>query len=169
MNPDAWLETHSYLRPVADLSLEVNRAAAGIAILDAGIPDWEDYRADFLAGVPLLSSANAAVDLEPGGRMAVALLRSLAAGTASGWLAADASTLDAELRHEPQIENRIADFLLGDDTLTPSSPGLLRYVSWMAMARFLRPVVKGFDGWRDEERLLRRNCPTCGSYPAMSQ
>ena len=169
MNPDAWLETHSYLRPVADLSLEVNRAAAGIAILDAGIPDWEDYRADFLAGVPLLSSANAAVDLEPGGRMAVALLRSLASGTASGWLAAEASTLDAELRHEPQIENRIADFLLGDDTLTPSSPGLLRYVSWMAMARFLRPVVKGFDGWRDEERWLRRNCPTCGSLPAMAQ
>ena len=52
------------------LSAQVDRAAAGIDVLDARIPDWDDYRADFLAGVPLLSSADAAVDLEPGGRMA---------------------------------------------------------------------------------------------------
>ena len=166
---DPWLAAHSYLRPVADLSAEVDRAAAGIGIVEASLPDWESYRADFLAGVPLLSSPNAAVDLEPGGRMAVALLQSLAAGAASGWLAAEAGALDAELRHESQIGNRIVDFLLGDETLTPSSPGLLRYVSWTAMARYLRPVVKGFDGWRDDERWLRRNCPTCGSLPAMAQ
>ena len=54
MTPDAWLETHSYLQPVADLSSEVDRAAAAIEILDARMPDWENYRADFLAGVPLL-------------------------------------------------------------------------------------------------------------------
>ena len=101
--------------------------------------------------------------------MAVALLRSLASDTSPGWLATEAGALDADLRNEPQIGNRIADFLLGDATLTLSSPGLLRYVSWTAMARFLRPVVKGFDGWRDEERWLRRNCPTCGSLPAMAQ
>jgi FdhE protein len=169
MTSDPWLAAHSYLRPVAELSAEVERAAAGIEILDASLPEWEDYRADFLAGVPLLSSANAAVDLEPGGRMAVALLRSLASDTSPGWLATEAGALHAELRNAPQIGNRIADFLLGDETLAPSSPGLLRYVSWTAMARFLRPVVKGFDGWRDEERWLRRNCPTCGSLPAMAQ
>jgi len=169
MTSDSWLEAHSYLQPVADLSAEVDRAAAGIEILKAGIPDWEDYRADFLAGVPLLSSADAAVDLEPGGRMALALLRSLASGASSGWLATEARALDGELRREPQISQRIADFLLGDETLTPSSPGLLRYVAWTAMARFLRPVVTGFNGWRDDERWLRRNCPTCGSLPAMAQ
>jgi len=169
MTSDSWLEAHSYLQPVADLSAEVDRAAAGIEILKAGIPEWEDYRADFLAGVPLLSSADAAVDLEPGGRMALALLRSLASGASSGWLATEARALDGELRREPQISQRIADFLLGDETLTPSSPGLLRYVAWTAMARFLRPVVTGFNGWRDDERWLRRNCPTCGSLPAMAQ
>jgi FdhE protein len=169
MTAEPWVEAHSYLRPVADLSAEVDRAAARIEILDAGIPDWEDYRADFLAGVPLLSSADAAVDLEPGGRMAVALLGSLASEASPGWLAAEARALDAELRREPRISQRIADFLLGDETMTPSSPGLLRYVAWTAMARFLRPVMKGFDGWRDEEQWLRRNCPTCGSLPAMAQ
>ena len=101
MTPDPWLEAHSYLRPLADLSAQVDRAAAGIDVLDARIPDWDDYRADFLAGVPLLSSADAAVDLEPGGRMAAALLERLASGTSPEWLAAETRALDTELRRAP--------------------------------------------------------------------
>ncbi len=166
---DPWLDAHSYLRPLADLSAEVERAAAGIAVLDVRIPDWDDYRADFLAGVSLLSSADAALDLEPGGRMAAALLERLASGTSSGWLAAQARALETELRREPEIPRRIVDFLLGDETFTPPFPGLLRYLGWTSMARFLRPVVNGFSAWRDEERWLRRYCPTCGSLPAMAQ
>ena len=169
MTPDPWLEEHSYLRPVADLSAEVNRAAAGIDVVNARMPDWEDYRADFLAGVPLLQSADAAVDLEPGGRLAAALLERLASETSTGSFAAEIRALDTELRREPQLSRRIADFVLGDETLTPQFPGLLRYLAWTAMARFLRPLVNAFDGWRDEERWLRRYCPTCGSLPAMAQ
>jgi FdhE protein len=167
MTSEPWLEAHSYLRPIADLSAEVDRAAAAIEIPDVRMPDWDDYRDDFLAGVPLLSSADAAVDLEPGGRMAAGLLRSLASGTSS--VAAEARAIDAELRREPQPSRRIADFLLRDDTFTPPNPGLLRYLAWTAMARFLRPVVNGLDGWRDDDRWLRRYCPTCGSLPAMAQ
>jgi FdhE protein len=169
MTSDPWLEAHSYLRPLADLSAEVARAAAAIDVFDARIPAWDDYRADYLAGVPLLSSADAAVDLEPGGRMAAALLDKLASGTSSASLAAEIRALDAELRREPHVPRRIADFLLGDETVTPASPGLLRYLAWTAMARFLGPVVGAFGGWRDEDRWLRRYCPTCGSLPAMAQ
>jgi FdhE protein len=169
MIPNLWLEAHSYLRPLADLSAQVDRAVAEIDVLHARIPDWEDYRADFLAGVPLLPSADAAVDLEPGARMAGALLEVLASGTLSGRLAEETRALDTELRRAPQISRRIADFLLGDETLRPPFRGLLRYLAWTATARFLRPLVKAFDGWRDEERWLRRYCPTCGSLPAMAQ
>ncbi len=169
MTSDSWLEAHSYLRPVADLSAEVDRAAAGIEILDVRIPEWEDYRADFLAGVPLLSSTDVAVDLEPGGRMAAELIERLAAGSSSGRLVEEARALDAQLRREREVGRRIADFLLGDETLTLPFPGSLRYLGWVAMARFLRPVVSGSAGWRDEERWLRRYCPTCGSLPAMAQ
>ncbi len=137
------MEAHAYLRPVADLSAQVDRAAAGIDVLDARIPDWEDYRADYLAGVPLLSSADGGVDLEPGGRMAAALLESLASGTSSGTLAAEARALETELRREPHVSRRIAEFLLRDETFTPAFPGLLRYVGWTAMTRFLRPVLDG--------------------------
>ena len=169
MTPDLWLKAHSYLRPLADLSAQVDRAAAGIDVLDARIPDWEDFRADFLAGVPLLPSTAAAVSLEPGGRMAGALLERLASGTSSGKLAAETQALDTELRRETWSSRRIADFLLGDETLIPPFSGLLRYLAWTATARFLRPVVNAFDAWRDEEQWLRRYCPTCGSLPAMAQ
>ena len=169
MTLDLWLEAHTYLRPLADLSTHVDHAAAGIEVFDARIPDWEDYHADFLAGVPLLPSTAAAVDLEAGGRMAAALLERLASGMSSGKLAAETRALDAELRRETWSSRRIADFLLGDETFRPPFPGLLRYLAWTATARFLGPVVNAFDGWRDDEQWLRRYCPTCGSLPAMAQ
>jgi FdhE protein len=168
MTTNLWLQTHSYLRPLADLSAQVDRAAAEIDVLDACIPDWEDYRAEFLAGVPLLSST-AAVDLEPGGEMAGVLIERLASERLSGRFAAETRALDKELRREPHISRRIADFLLDKQTLRAPFPGLLRYLAWTATARFLRPVVNAFEGWRDEERWLRRYCPTCGSLPAMAQ
>src|SRR6188472_4477530 len=119
MTRDPWLEAHSYLRPIADLSAQVDSAAAGIEILEAHVPDFDDYRPDFLAGVPLLSSADAAVDLEPGGRMAVALLERLASDTMPEGLVAEIRALDADLRRAPNISRRITDFLLGGDSLAP--------------------------------------------------
>jgi FdhE protein len=169
MTRDLWLEGHAYLRPLADLSAQVERAAAEVEVLEARAPDWEDYREDFLTGVPLLTSADAAVDLDPGGRMAAALHERLASETSSGKLAAETRALDTELRGEPQVARRIAHFLLRDETVTPPFPGLLRYLGWTAMARYLRPVLNAFDGWRDEERWLRRYCPACGSLPSMAQ
>ena len=166
---DSWLEAHSYLRPIADLSAQVDRAADEIEVLDARIPDWDGYRPHFLAGVPLLSSADAAVDLEPGGRMAAALLERLGSETSPEWLVAETRALDTDLRRAPNVSCRIAEFLLGDETLTLPFPGLLRYLAWTAMARFLGPVVNAFDGCRDEDRWLRGYCPTCGSPPAMAQ
>ena len=167
MTAEHWLEAHAYLQPVADLFAQVDRAAAEIAVLDAPVPDWEDYRRDFLAGVTLLTSADAAIDLEPGGRMAAALLESLLHRLEPLPPRRERSRTNCD--REPQVARRIAGFLLGDDTLASSSPGLLRYVGWTAMTRFLRPVVNAFDSWRDEERWLRRYCPTCGSLPAMAQ
>src|SRR4029077_6406119 len=124
---------------------QVDHAAAEIDVLDARLPDWENYLPDFLAGVPLLLSTPA-VDLEPGGRMAGALLDKLASGASSGRLERDARALNTELRREDPVSRRIADFLLGDGTLRPQFPGLLRYLGWTATARYLRPVVNSFDG-----------------------
>jgi len=107
MTPESWLEAHAYLRPVAELSAEVERAAAEIAVPEVPLPDWDDYRADFLAGVTLLQSTEAAVDLDPGGRMAAALIERLALARSSGWLAAEARALHAELQPDPHAARRI--------------------------------------------------------------
>ncbi len=169
MTAESWLEAHAYLRPLAEISAEVDRAAAAITIREAPVPDWDDYRADYLAGVTLLQSADAAVDLEPGGRTAVELIEKLASAPSSGWLAGDTRALHAELQREPDAARRIVDLLLGDESVAPPLHGLVRYLGWTAMRRFIGPIVLAFNSWRDEEKWHRRYCPTCGSLPAMAQ
>jgi FdhE protein len=169
MTPESWLEAHAYLRPVAEFSTEVNRVADAIAMLEAPIPAWDDYGADFLAGVPLLQSGDAAVDLESGGRMAATLIERLAVARLSGWLALETHTLHAELQGEPPAARRIVECLLGDESAAQPFPGLVRYLGWTAMRRFITPVVLAFNNWRHEEKWQRRYCPTCGSLPAMAQ
>jgi FdhE protein len=169
MTPDAWLADHAYLRPIAELSAEVARGAAEVHTPEAAIPDWDDYRPDFLAGVTLFQSADAAIDLEPGGRTAAALIERLAVARSSGWLAAETRALHAELQREPHAARRLVDLLLGDERAVPRFAGLARYLGWAAMTRFIGPVVLAFDNWRDEDKWRRRYCPTCGSLPAMAQ
>lgn len=166
---DAWLGTHPYLVPVGLLCTEVEAAAAASAAAAAAAPDWEDYAADYRAGVPLLRSLDAGIDLRAGGRAALALVEHLASNPSGGKLAADVSALREELRAAGASPGAVMDFLLGEETLAPSSPGLLRYLGWAALARHLGPVVASFAAWRDEERWLRSACPTCGSPPAMAQ
>ncbi len=171
MTRESWLEAHAYLRPVAELSAEVDCAADVIAIPQPPIPNWEDHRPDFLAGMTLLHSA-AAMDLEPGGRAAAALIERLASVRSSGWLAAETRALHTELQREPHAGDRIVDLLLGDESAVPPFAGLTRYLGWTAMRRFLGPVVVAFNNWRHEEndeKWQRPYCPTCGSLPAMAQ
>ena len=167
---DGWLEAHAYLRPVAGFCARVDRAAAGTVSADAPVPCWDDYRSDFLAGVPLLPSSDAAVDLEPAGRAAVTLVARLTSEPSpDDSFASDLAALDAALRREPEAPRRVGDWLLGDESFAPPSPGLLRYLGWTAAARYFAPLVTAFDAWRDDEKWLRPYCPACGSAPAMAQ
>ena len=74
-----WLATHLYLQPVADLHARVDGAIATIAIPAAALPDWTAYVEDFHAGVPLLQSSQAAIDLAPVDAALHALLDALSA------------------------------------------------------------------------------------------
>jgi FdhE protein len=165
---EAWLGTHPYLRPVRLLCAQVETAAAAGTACSA-VPLWDAYADDFRAGMPLLKSAAAGIDLEACGRTVLALVERLASDPTAGKLAADASALSAELRDGGTSPGRVVDWLLGEETFTPSSPGLLRYLGWTAMARHLAPVVEQYATWRDEERWQRAYCPTCGSPPSMAQ
>jgi FdhE protein len=116
-----------------------------------------------------LQSADAAVDLEPGGRTAAVLIERLSLARSSGWLAAETRALHAELQRQPHAARRIVDLLMGDESAPPPFHGLVRYLGWAALRPFIGPVVLAFNSWRDEEKWHRRYCPTCGSLPAMAQ
>ena len=165
---EGWVEAHAYLRPVARLCAAVDGAVREIPIASAAAPPWDDYDGDFRAGIPLLRSAAAAIEREPAGEAAAALVARLAAAP-SGAFSEEAALLDGALRRVPRAARRIPDWLLGEDDFAPPESGLLRYLGWKAMARYLAPVVAAFDARRNDELWLRRSCPTCGSPPAMAQ
>lgn len=169
MTRDEWLKAHAFLRPVAELCAQVEELAAGLETSATEVPVWEEYAEDFGAGVPLLQSPGAAVDLEPAGRMAVALAGRLAEVALNANLRADARTLEEALRREKDAPRRVIEWLLGGDETAPASPGLLRYLGWTATARHLAPVVAAFSAWRNEENWQRSYCPTCGSSPSMAR
>jgi len=171
LNADGWVAAHEYLRPVAQLRALVDRAAAELESgtrSAAAAPSRDEYREEFLAGVPLLHSERVVLDLEPAGEMTAALAGAVAAQSPPGRVRDEAASLDAALRSQPGAPRRIAGWLLGDDSWSPPSPGLLRYLGWTAAARFLRPVVAAFERSGEDERWGRGYCPTCGAPPAMA-
>ncbi len=167
--PQGWLEDHPYLQPIAGLCARVDHAVAESALPEVAPPALEGYREDLDAGIPLLSSPNARVDLEPAAAALERVLRTLQRGPLPEPIAGEVSALAAELARNPEPSRQVVPFLLGDDSFEPPSPGLLRFLGWTALAWALRPVVDAFAGWRDDERWQRRYCPTCGAGPAMGQ
>jgi FdhE protein len=169
MTPDVWLERHPYLRDLARFASRVDAAQARLSAPDPAIPDFDDHAEEYQAGVPLLQSSTALVDLEPAGALTVSLVRTLAADPLEGRPGEEVRALDRQLRGDTEAPRRIAAWLLGDDAWAPASPGLSRYLGWNATAAYLRPLLAAFSVWRDDERWMRGYCPTCGSAPAMGQ
>jgi len=169
MTLDDWLKSHAYLRQVASVQARVEAALDAIELEQPRVPSWEEYAEEFGAGVPLLSSSTAAIDFEPAGKAANALVERLAADGLPGAIGEETRQLAAELRSEIRSPRRIVDWLLGDDAFAPSSPGLLRYLGWTAAAACFAPLVRAYTEWRNEERWMKPYCPTCGSAPAMAR
>jgi FdhE protein len=166
---DAWVDAHAYLRPVGELCARIERAADRLGVEAPRVPAWDDYANDYREGVPLLRSADAGVELEPLGRAMRALLESVASDPTDEDMADEASDLAETLRARSDGSRVVAEWLLGDATFDPASPGLLRFLGWTAGLRCLAPLVQAFGFWRDEEKWHRKYCPTCGSAPAMGQ
>jgi FdhE protein len=63
---ETWLQAHEYLQPIARVRRRIEAALGTLQeVARPEPPPWNDYAGDFLAGVPLLQSAGAAIDLEP--------------------------------------------------------------------------------------------------------
>ena len=169
ISQEAWLERHPYLRPVADFQAQVALAAASIPITNARLPNWDSYSSDYYAGIPLLRSSRVSIDLAPAEAIVVALVERLTSRPLARELAEETRALNEQLQSDPEAPCRVIAWLLGEDVFASAHPGLLRLLGWACLARYLRPIVEAFRGWRDEDRWLRGYCPTCGSGPSMSQ
>jgi FdhE protein len=169
MVQDAWLTRHPYLKPVAYLHGEVDSAAAEIPVARPSVPRWYRYMGDFQRGVSLLLSSAAAINFRPAERMVVSLVEKLTSSPLPTKLQEEVGAINAELRRDLAAPCRAVAWLLDRGVFASTCPSLLRYLGWTALARHLRPVVDAFAIWRQEERWLRRYCPTCGSPPAMAQ
>jgi FdhE protein len=64
---------------------------------------------------------------------------------------------------------RAIDHLLGKETFVSASPGLVQYLGWTVLARYLQPLTDKFEQWRAERQWLLPYCPMCGSPPSMGQ
>jgi FdhE protein len=160
------VRAHPYLEAVARLQAQVEAATSAAATPDAPVPRWDEYVADFAEGVPLLHSEGAGVDLAPIEGIVRAAMKTLAAQRLPANLADELRVLEAELQEGPLP---MFECLMGESGADAPGHGLLRYLGWTGGARYLRPVVRSFERWRDEDRWMRPQCPTCGSAPAMAQ
>jgi FdhE protein len=169
MTRDLWLVKHPYLQRVADLQALIDAAVAEIPIPGACVPSWNDYISDFHAGLPLLRSPTVAIDFRDLERALMSLVEALALKPLPGNLAQDNHILGAQLTGDRDSPRKALAWLLDNDSFIPTNPGLLRFLGWTILARYLCPVVEAFSAWRDEERWLRSYCPTCGALAAMAQ
>ncbi len=168
MTQGVWLIKHPYLQRVADLQALIDAAVTEIPIPSACVPRWDDYIGDFHAGIPLLLSPRVAIDFCDVEMALASLADALASKPLPGKLAEDSRTLAAQLHGDRDSPRRALAWLLDKDSFTSTNPGLLRYLGWTVLARYLHPVVGAFSDWRDEERWLRPYCPTCGALAAMA-
>lgn len=169
MTQTDWLRLHPYLKPLAQLDAGVNALMSKFTTAERVVPNWEQYTAEFHAGVPLLLSSNVTVDLGATGKMLEGLVNQLASIPLTQKLTEESRVLHAQLRRDPNTSYQTLTCLLyGEEFASPCS-GLLRYLGWTTLAHHLRPLVHSFAKWRDEEQWLRSYCPGCGSLPCMAQ
>ena len=169
MTRDAWLATHPYLRDVAEFHERCHFAAGSIPVTAISPPKWDDYSEDFHAGVPLLHSDSFAFDVEDAGRIVISLAMLLTSIPLPNKLLVEIRALGAELREDSDGPKRAMAWLLDKQAVRSERLGLQRYLGWVVLKRYLRPLVEAFADWRQEEHWLRSYCPTCGSRPAMAQ
>ena len=169
MTADAWLASHPYLQPIADLRAVVDTAACGVSPANPNGLSWDSYDDDFFRGVPLLHSSAVKIDWMPAEKIIKEMVEILASSPLPGKLAEETRTLRTEVRANPEAPHRVVAWLLDHDDFMSACPGLLRYLGWTALSRYLCLLTEVFDRRREEGQWLRRYCPMCGSLPAMAQ
>ena len=100
-------------------------------------PNFNDYLRDFHRGIPLLLSSGAAIILGSAEPAVLSLVDCLITKSLPDNLMGECQALAAELHQDAHAPQRAVAWLLGNEAFTTEHPGLLRYVGWIALARYL--------------------------------
>ena len=169
MTREEWLAKHPYLQQVADFHALVEHTVKQVPIPCATVPTWHEYVTEFQAGVPVLHSPSAKIDLDCLSGSIGSVVEKLSATNLPRELIDSSRALDTELNGTSDAPQRAVNWLVDRDTFQSDNAGLLWFVGWTVLARHLSPLAVAFTAWRDEDRWLRNYCPLCGAPPAMAQ
>ena len=174
----SWIAAHPYLRVLARFHAIVDEAVAAVPPRSLAPARLDAYAPDHEAGVPLLHSPAAALDLAPAGEQLEEVVARVAEGQAPEKLRSDAAALVALLRASPVARAEAVAFVRGAAGSGPAAAhaGLLRFLGWSTLRTALAPALRGYAAWREaatsargEDPWLRGDCPTCGAAPLMAQ
>jgi FdhE protein len=166
----SWIDAHPYLAPLRDLGRSVDEALSGARMPALPPVQWDAYAPDHRAGVPLLESPGAALDVRgPGAVFLAHGAERMAKGRVPEKLGREAAELAAWLGTSPEQGVGAIDWLLAGGDAPVENAGLLRFLGWSALQRLLAPVRREYDAWRDRALWSHGTCPTCGADPIMGQ
>ena len=165
-----WLASHPYLEPIARFQAMVDEAASKGPAAPVEAPSWERYAGDQAAGVPLLESGSAGLDISAAAAEALGDLARRVGAAAPPGRGGEACREVGEALSAPEVRRWAIEWIAGDADAPPTAhPGLLRFLGWTAARRVLEPVVDEAARRSDQARWGRGYCPTCGALPVSAQ
>ncbi|MDR3762934.1 MAG: formate dehydrogenase accessory protein FdhE [Acidobacteriota bacterium] len=165
-----WIESHPYLREVAEFEQKITAAFAGAKAGEIAMPQWAPILEKYVQGIPLLENTDQLIYAQAAGSVLSQALESLVAIGLTESIQPSAQSLLDHLRSGADAPAAAIQWVYnGDPTHPPvDSSGLLRLLAWPAIVRALQPVLNSFAELRKEDDWGHGDCPVCGAPPAMA-
>jgi FdhE protein len=168
---ERWIESHPYLRNVADFQQTVSEVFAKLTPRPVSAPEWKEVFECYDEGVPLLESAPTELEYSSAaGELLLAASAELLKHTLPQPITVSAGTLQEYLQASGENAAAAIEWVQGGDPKRmPPATGLLRVLAWAAIRRTLAPVLKSYAELRKEDGWMRGYCPVCGALPPLAQ
>jgi len=167
---DRWIDSHPYLRNVAEFQQTIAEVFTKLAPRPVATPDWKLIFAGSGQGVPMLESLPAESEYSAAaGELLMAGNAELLTHDLTEAVAVSAKALQDYLQCSEGNRVRAVDWVeSGDSEDAPPAAGLLRVLAWAAIRRTMAPVLKSYAELRKDEEWLRAYCPVCGAPPPLA-